>query len=184
MVRITRRERPVLCSLGFLPREDFVAFAIEDADPDRLGRPLDIRRGDDRGGRVRDLNLFLHQIRWAAVGGPANELDPERRLLIRDDPRGGLNRIRLRRRRSRRDDGVNIRRPAGDDQCDAAPVSRGSVASALTLPAARFRIGVIAISAHERPRDGVDPLDPFQLPKQPCKHIRPLISRPERGSRA
>ena len=65
-------------------------------------------------------------------------------------------------------------RPAGDDQGDPSPVSRRLIAIGLTFPAPRLRIGLIAKLIHERARGGAYALNPFQLPKQPRKHIRPL----------
>jgi hypothetical protein len=73
--------------LGFLARKDFAAFAIQDAQSDRLRRPLGIRGGDDCGGRVSRLNVFLRQIRWATIMRPAYKLDPEFLRPVRSDPR-------------------------------------------------------------------------------------------------
>ena len=75
----------VLCPLGFLSREDLVAFAVEDSQSDRLRRPLYLRGGDDGGGRVSHFNLFFCEIGRAAVDGSANELDPECPRLFRND---------------------------------------------------------------------------------------------------
>lgn len=68
--------------IGFLSRKHFASFAIEDTQPDRLRRPLGIRGGDDCGGSVFRLNLFLGQICWAMIGRPAKELDPECLRLV------------------------------------------------------------------------------------------------------
>ena len=65
-------------------------------------------------------------------------------------------------------------RPAGDDQGDPSPVSRRAVAIGRAFPTPRFSIGLIAKRTHERARGGVYSFGPFQLPKQPRKHIRPL----------
>ncbi len=75
------------------------------------------------------------------------------------------------------------RRPAGDDQGYASPVSRIPVAIGLAFPAPRLSIGLVAKLTHERARGGVDPLDPFQLPKQPRKHVRSLWSRRRSAAR-
>jgi hypothetical protein len=70
-----------LFTIGFLSREHFASFAIQDAQPDRPRWPLGARGGDDCSGGVFGLNPFLGQIRCALIGRPANELDPVRLRL-------------------------------------------------------------------------------------------------------
>ena len=161
----------VLGPSRFLSRKNFVAFTIEDPQSDRLGRPLYVCGGDDGGGRVSHLDLFLRQIRRAVVGRPANKLDPEYPRLFRND---FGRRIRLRKRRTRGVKPDTPRRPAGDDQGDPSPVSRRLITIGLTFPSPRLGIGLVAKLIHEGARAGAYALDPFQLPKQPRKHIRPL----------
>ena len=151
----------VLSPLGPLAGKDFVAFAIQDAHADCLRRPFDVRGHDDRPGRVRRFNLFLRQVRRTAIDRPANKLDPERPRLIRE-------------RAGRFADGTEPRRSAGDDQSNPTPISRCPAVIGLTFPAAGFRISLSAKLGHERASDGVYSLHPFQLPKQPCKHVRAL----------
>jgi hypothetical protein len=156
----------------FLSRKDLVTLAIQDAHSNRMRRPLYICGGDDGGGRVRYLNLLLRQIRRTAVDRPANKLNPECPRLFRIGACGSVERIELWQRRARRGvDGYICL--AGDGQCNSSPISCGSVL-VLAFPTARFRISLGAKFAHERARDGAYSLNPLQLPKQPCKHVRPL----------
>ena len=161
----------VLGPSRFLSRKNFVAFTIEDPQSDRLGRPLYVCGGDDGGGSVSHLDLFLRQIHGAVVDRPANKLDPEYSRLFGND---FGERVRLRKRRARGVKPDTPRRPAGDDQGDPSPVSRRLITIGLTFPSPRLGIGLIAKLIHEGARAGPYALDPFQLPKQPRKHIRPL----------
>ena len=172
--------RFVLCPPGFLSGEDFMAFAIKDPHSDRFRRPLYICGGDDRRGRVRHFNSLLRQIGRTAVVRSANKLDPEGPRLFRNDLG---RRIRLQRRRDHRLKTEAPRGPAGDDQGYASPVSRRLIAIGVTFPTPRLSIGFVAKLAHERARGGVDPLDPFELPKQPRKHVRSLWSRRRSAAR-
>ena len=161
----------VLGPSRFLSGKNFVAFTIEDPQSDRLGRPLYVCGGDDGGGSVSHLDLFLRQIHGAVVDRPANKLDPEYSRLFGND---FGERVRLRKRRARGVKPDTPRRPAGDDQGDPSPVSRRLITIGLTFPSPRLGIGLIAKLIHEGARAGPYALDPFQLPKQPRKHIRPL----------
>jgi hypothetical protein len=49
---MTMLAAPTLPAGGFLPAENLVPLAIEDAERDRVGRPGGDRGGDDRGGNV------------------------------------------------------------------------------------------------------------------------------------
>ena len=89
--------------------------------------------------------------------------------------------FRLRKSRRRKVGPESPWRPAGDDQGDPPPVARHLIAIGFTFPATRLRIGRIAELIHERARGCAYSLDLFQLPKQPRKHVRPLVSTLERG---
>jgi hypothetical protein len=154
----------------FLPSEDFMAFAIEDPDADRLGRPLYVCGGDDGGGSVRHFNLLLRQIGRPAVDRPANKLNPECPLRLRNDLGW---RIRLGKRRTRSLNMSAPGRPPRDDQGDPSPVSRRLIATGLTFAAPSFRVSLVAKRMHKRARSGAYSLGPLQLPQQPRKHIRP-----------
>src|SRR6476619_4245810 len=60
-----------------LPAENFVTFAIENAEANRLWRPGGNRSGDDRGGHVGGANLVLPQYQRPGIGGRAYELNSE-----------------------------------------------------------------------------------------------------------
>jgi hypothetical protein len=170
----------VLRPSRFLSRKNFVAFAIEDPQSDCLGRPLYVCGGDDRRGGVSHLDLFLRQIHGAVVDRPANKLDPEYPRLFRHDPR---RRIKLRKGRTRRVKRDAPRRPPGDDQGDPSPIARRLVTIGLTFPTPRLRISLVAKLIHERAGGGSYSLNPFQLPKQPRKHVRPPWSRRQSAAR-
>ena len=95
---------PVVARLsagGLLPAENLVAFAIENAQGDGVGRPGGDRGGDDRGGDVGGANLVLAQYRRSGIGSRAHELDAER-LRRRNAARFRLAfRLRLRLRKGR-----------------------------------------------------------------------------------
>ena len=87
---LTSRRRDLallLCRPSLLSREDLAALAIQDAQSDRLRRPLGVRGGDDGGGRVFRLYLFLGQFRRPMIVRPANKLDPELLGPIRGEAR-------------------------------------------------------------------------------------------------
>jgi hypothetical protein len=161
----------VLSPSRFLSRKHFLAFTIEDPQSDRLWRPLYVCGGNDGGGGVSHLDLFLRQIHGAVVDRPANKLDPEYPRLFRNDPG---RRIKPRKGRTC---GVKTDAPgspARDDQGDPSPVSRRLIATGVTFPTPRLRIGLVAKLIHERSGRGPYSLNPLQLPKQPRKHIRSL----------
>jgi hypothetical protein len=156
-----------------MSRKDFAAFAIQDPQSDRLSRPPGICGGDDCGGIVCRLNVFLRQNRCAIIRRPANKLDPEYPRSFRDDPRRLVDRFKFQKSRARC--GVEadaFGRPPGNNRCNASPFSRRSGAIGLSFPSARFRASLNPKLIHERARHGVYPLKLFQLPEQPRKHLR------------
>jgi hypothetical protein len=163
----------VLSRPSLLSRKDFPSFAIQDAQSDRLRRPLGVCGGYDCGGRVCRLNLFLGQICWATIVRRANKLDPEYLGPVRGDAHRLGACIKFQKRRA----GCGVEggapgSPTGNNRCNASPVSRGSGAIRLSFPSARFPASLDAKLTHEHARRSVYPLNPFQLPEQPCKHVR------------
>src|SRR5208282_675499 len=120
-------------------------------------------------------NAFLRHIRRPIIGRPTNELDPERLRLFGDDPGRLAKRFILQKSRARCSiEGCAFGRSPGDNRSNAAPVSRRPRAVGLAFPTACFRIGLGAKLADGRAGDGMYSFNPFQMPKQPCKHFRPL----------
>src|SRR5271166_2677657 len=125
----------VLSRPRLFSRKDFASFAIQDAQSDRLRRPLGVRGGYDCGGRVCRLNLFLGQICWATIVRRANKLDPEWLGLVGGDAHRLDACIKFQKRRAGWGVGGGTPgSPTGNNRCNASPVSRRSGAISPLVP--------------------------------------------------
>ena len=78
-----------LSTIGLLSPKHLAAFAVEDAQSDRSGRPMHLRRQADCGGYIRGPNLALVENVGPGAAGAAKKLKPELLWL------GGENALKL-----------------------------------------------------------------------------------------